>query len=159
MKHAWLAALLVVSACGYRFTAPGGQLPGGVRFAEAAILENRTAEPGAEVIFTEALRNQLARAAVLSNAPQARIEGSIDQVSGAPLLAPPGRLPTYRLSASATLRLLKNGEELARAGISGDEEYLSGADVLLTEANRQAALKRLAQNLMREGYERLCTGD
>jgi hypothetical protein len=49
---------------------------------------------------------------------------------------------------------------LAQAVVTGDEDVLSapGGDVLLTEANRQAGLRRLADSMMREGYERLCSG-
>ena len=40
---------------------------------------------------------------------------------------------------------------------SGSEEYLPDAnnDVLALEAQRQAALRRLAETLVRDGFERL----
>ena len=48
-------------------------------------------------------------------------------------------------------------EVLAETVVSGNEDYPSGADLLLTEANRSAALRRLAEQMMREGYERLAS--
>lgn len=151
-----LAVLLC--GCGYRFIAPGGSLPEGITALRAPVLDNRTGEPGAEVFFTQALREQLTRAGTLGgDAAEAAVEGAIEAVSGTPVLAGRGKLPTYRLSASATLRLVKNGRVLSEAAVSGTEDYLSGADLLLTEGNRAAALRRLAEQLMREGYERLAS--
>ena len=38
--------------------------------------------------------------------------------------------------------------------LGGSEDYLSGVDVLGTEANRRAALRRLARTVAREAVER-----
>lgn len=154
---------MALGGCGYRFAAPGGALPEGVRSVQAQMFDNRTAEPAAEVLFTEAFREQLSRAGVLAgDEAEANVEGSLEGVSGSPILASVSlngvvKLPTYRLNASVRLRLLKSGRLLAEAVVSGAEDYLSGADLLLTEANRQAALRRLAESMMREGYERLAS--
>lgn len=153
-----LAAIALLSAgCGYHFTRPGGVLPEGVDKVHASVFVNKTAEPTAEALFTQALREQLLRAGTLEDGAlaQAEVVGSVDAVSGAPLLIEPGQLPTYRLNVTATLKLVKGERVLTQATVSGSEDYLSGADVLLTESNRQAALHRLAQTMMREGYERL----
>jgi hypothetical protein len=156
--------LLVLSACGYRFTAPGGALPDGIRAVRAPVFDNLTAEPGAEILFTQAFREQLTRAGTLGgDESEAVVEGALNAVNGAVVLAGIdrtsglGKLPTYRLSASVRLRLQKAGRVLAETTVSGSEDYLSGADVLLTEANRSAALRRLAEGMMREGYERLAS--
>jgi hypothetical protein len=153
-----LALILLSCACGYRFAAPGGALPEGVRSVQAPVFDNRTAEPAAEVLFTQALREQLARAGVLgADASEATVLGSLEAVSGAPVFATPGKLPTYRLNAAVKLRLLKGERVLVETDVNGAEDYLSGADLLLTEANRAAALRRLAETMMREGYERLAS--
>lgn len=156
--------LFSLCACGYRFTAPGGALPEGVRAVRAPVFDNRTGEPTAELFFTQAFREQLTRAGTLGDEQsEAVVEGSLESVSGAPVLSGIdrttglGKLPTYRLSASVRLRLQMAGRVLAETTVSGSEDYLSGADVLLTEANRSAALRRLAEQLMREGYERLAS--
>lgn len=162
--RAALLGLLAVSGCGYRFTAPGGALPEGLRALRAPVFENHTGEPTAELLFTDAFREQLSRAGVLGgDASLGVVEGSVESISGGALLAPiakpgePPRLPTYRLNATAKLRLTQEGRVLAEAVVAGTEDYVSGADVLLTEANRSAALRRLAEQLMREGYERLAS--
>ncbi len=158
------AVLLLLCACGYRFTAPGGALPEGIRAVRAPVFENHTGEATAEIFFTQAFREQLTRAGTLgSDDAEAVVEGSLESVTGAVVLAGidrssgQGKLPTYRLSAAVHLRLQKEGRVLSETTVSGSEDYLSGADLLLTEANRSAALRRLAEQLMREGYERLAS--
>lgn len=166
MGHArhLLTLLLALGGCGYRFVAPGGALPDGLRAVRAPVFENRTGEPTAELFFTEAFRTQLERAGVLGgDASPGVVEGVVESITGGTLLAPvtkpgePPLLPAYRLNASARLTLSKDGKVVASAAVSGSEDYPSGADVLLTEANRSAALRRLAEQLMREAYERLAS--
>ena len=156
--------LLVVCACGYRFTAPGGALPEGVRAVRAPMFANNTGEPTAEILFTEAFREQLTRAGTLGGDNSlALVEGTLESIAGGAILSGIDRttgltkLPTYRLSATVSLRLQKDGRVLATTTVNGIEDYVSGADLLLTEANRSAALRRLAEQLMREGYERLAS--
>ena len=56
------------------------------------------------------------------------------------------------------LRLVKEGQVLSETVVSGTEDYLQGrGNVLEAEANRQAALARLAETLMRDGYDRLAS--
>ena len=164
MAHARHLLILLLAGCGYRFVAPGGDLPGGLRAVRAPVFENQTGEPTAELFFTEAFRAQLQRAGVLGgDASPGVVDGVVQSISGGALLAPitkpgqPPRLPAYRLNASVRLTLSNAGRVVATASVSGSEDYPSGADVLLTEANRSAALRRLAEQLMREGYERLAS--
>ncbi len=169
-RRAALAAVLgLAAACGYRFTAPGGPLPQGIRYVQAPVFVNVTPEPGAEALFTQALREQLIRAGTLGGEDaEARIEGTVLGVSAVPMLTPisDGGIPrpTYRLTATVQLRLLRGGALLAQAQVTGEEDVLSGLAsdsdrvIVGTETNRGAALRRLADALMREGYERLCTG-
>jgi hypothetical protein len=160
MKRA--ALLLWLAACGYRFTAPGGPLPQGIKAAAVPMMQNVTPEPSAETLFTQALREQLQRAGTLGgDAAEARIEGTLTAVTSGPMAtSPTGKGPFYRLTATVDLKLVRSGSVLAQAVVTGDEDVLSapGGDVLLTEANRQAGLRRLADSMMREGYERLCSG-
>lgn len=154
-----LAAVAFIGGCGYRFTAPAGPLPLGIKAVHAPVFQNATGEPSAEVIFTQAFREQLSRAGTLGDASSAaRVEGTVASVTTGPMVASAGKLPSYRLSATVTLSLLKDGATLSSATVQGDEDVPSGADVLLTDLNRQAGLRRLASTMMRDGYERLCTG-
>ena len=161
------ALLLLLTSCGYRFTAPGGALPHGVRAVQIPVMANVTPEPSAETYFTQALREHALRAGTLGGeAAEASIVGTVLGVSAALMLVTPGTSipPTYRLTATVELRLVRNGVVLAQTQVSGEEDVVPGpassADRVIaqTESNRQAALRRVADALMKEGYERLCSG-
>jgi hypothetical protein len=164
-----VAAVLVAGlGCGYRFVPRDATLPEGVRSVCAPIFLNETPEPGLEALFTRALRQELGRAGTLGDgaACEARLEGVVTGVYSSPTILTeptiengqerPPQLASYRAFAEARLRLMKDGRVLAETTVSGTEDYLPGSgDVLEAEANRQAALHRLSETLMREGYERL----
>jgi Lipopolysaccharide-assembly len=157
------AACLAALGCGYRFTAAGAGLPQGIRHVFAPVVVNRTTEPGLEGVFTEALREQLARAGTLGGeGSEGRLEGELLSVGGAVAQIAPGTSGalTYRVSALLRVRLFRGGTLLAATDVSGTEDYLPAlrADVLTTEANRQAALRRLASALAADAYARLNTG-
>ena len=146
-------ALALLLGCGYRFTAPNASLPAGIRAAHVPLFTNRTAEPGAELPFTQAARDQLHRAGRLGEATSAAVlDGTILSVSSGPFMGGP---PVFRMNVTLGLSLKKAGVEVAATTVSLNEEFPSGADVLLTESNRAAALTRLAEAAVREGLERL----
>lgn len=170
----WCGVLSVVG-CGYRFTPRSAGLPEGVRSVCAPVFRNDTAEPGLEVVFTRDFRQELIRAGVLGGAGacDASVEGVVVGVGSAPtILTEPvyvgntlvagAQLASYRASATVVLRLKRDGKVLSETTVSGNEDFLPGTagvtgDVLEAEANRQAALNRLAETLMREGYDRLAS--
>ena len=144
----WLAAL----SCGYHFTAAGAGFPQGIHKVFAPVIVNRTAEPGLEGAFTEALREQLARGGYLGGeGSEGRLEGELLAVNAAVAQLAPGTSGalTYRVSAVLRVRLYKDKTLLAQTDVSGSEDYLPALrpDVLTTEANRQAAIRRLASAL------------
>jgi len=162
--RALLAAAWAVLAggCGYRFTAGGAPLPEDIRSVCVDVFENRTAEPGLELTFTSALRERAIRAGTLAGGCQGRIAGEVLNVWGGPWVSTSaGALASYRIFATVHLRLSRGGRAVAEAEVTGAEDYLpgpeAGGDILHVEASRQAALRRLAQSLMRDGYERLAT--
>ncbi len=150
----------LATGCGYRFTAGGASLPEGVRHIYAPMFVNRTAEPGVEALFTQAFREQLVRAGVDGKPDsEAQVTGEILGASSYPtIIAPSGRLASYRASVFAVVRLVKGGRVLAEVSLNGTEDYQPGADMLLTESTRQAALRRLADSMMRDAYDRLTNG-
>ncbi|WP_232293659.1 LPS assembly lipoprotein LptE [Stigmatella aurantiaca] len=154
--------------CGYRFVPRDSTLPQGLRSVCAPMFLNQTPEPGLETLFTESFRQELVRAGTLGarGACEGQVEGTVTNVSSVPTIVTeptiengvtrPPQLASYRAYAEARLRLLKDGQVIAETGVAGTEDYLPGSgDVLEAEANRLAALRRLSETLMREGYERL----
>jgi len=161
------ALLLLAAGCGYRFTAGGAPLPEGIRSVCAPVYQNHTPEPGLEALFTQSMREWLARSGVAGGGGggecQARLEGEILSVTGAQTLLTPlpaQKVASYRVSAVVQLRLVKGGRVVAEAQVTAAEDYLPEplGDVLVSEANRQAALRRLSDALARDGYERLAGG-
>ncbi|WP_223644976.1 LPS assembly lipoprotein LptE [Corallococcus sp. EGB] len=151
----WAAAMLG-AGCGYRFTPWGAALPEGAGQVCAPIFANETPEPALENLFTRYLRQQLIQAGRLADAPgcTSTIEGAVLNVWASPTII----ANNYRVSTTVRLRLVKNGQLLGETVISGTEDYLQGrGNVLEAEANRQAALSRLAETLMRDGYDRLAS--
>jgi hypothetical protein len=146
------------ASCGYRWAVPNSRLPGSVRSVAVPVFSNRTAEPTVEVLFTEAMREQLQRAGRLaSEGAEAELLGTIALASAGPMMGSrgAGQFPVYRLTAVVELVLKKNGAVLWQTTAQGSEDFPSGADVLLTESNRGAAMRRLSEWLMHDAAEQL----
>jgi hypothetical protein len=140
--------LVAASACGY---APvRGKTAPGLRVAE---VRNDTAQAEAGGIFAAELRRELAGRGRLepegSSAPQLAAE--LVRLRSAPSgVGAEGGAVSYRIDAELRLKV---GEY--QDAVAGGEDYLTGVDVLGTEANRRAALRRLARALAAEAVERL----
>lgn len=150
---------LLLMGCGYRFTAGGAALPGGIRRVYLPILVNKTSEPGVETLFTQALREQLVRAGVDGDSSSdAQLMGELANISGAPtIFTPHNQLASYRLVATLRLRLRNKGVDVVNGAVvvDGQEDFLPGSNILESEANRSAALRRLSESMARDAYERL----
>jgi hypothetical protein len=158
-----LLVCLVPAGCGYRFTSAGAGFPQGIHKVFAPVIVNRTPEPGLEGIFTEALREQLDRGGYLGGeGSEGRLEGELLAVNGVVAQLAPGTSGplTYRVGATLRVKLFRGGTLLAQTDVTGTEDYLPAlrADVLTTEANRQAAIRRLASALATDAVARLQTG-
>jgi hypothetical protein len=153
-----LVIACVVSSCGYRVTAPNARLPGGIVAVQIPLFQNRTAEPNFEAVLTEAFREHYARAGLLGDGnTEAHLEGTILSVSGPPTVTNTGRGPTYRLYVTALVKLTRGPQVLKQAMVTQSEDFPSGADLLLTEANRGSALRRMAELVARDAAEQLET--
>ena len=162
-----LGLAVLLAACGYSFSAGGPSIPSGARPIFVPTLVNKTSEAGLEVVFTEALRDQLGKVGALGgeNSP-AHIDGEILAVSAAPAVissssAPrPSQALSYRVAVVLRVKLYRGSELLSQTDVSGAEDYLQGQrpDILSVESNRVAALKRLAAVLAQDAYVRLAAG-
>jgi hypothetical protein len=133
-------------ACGY---APvRGQVAGGLR---VAAVRNATAQAEAGGLFAEAFRVELAGRGQLdpdgAQSPELLLQiitlGSLPSGSAGEGAA------SFRLNAVLAMKVGEY-EDTVRAS----EDYIAGIDVLGTEANRRAALRRLARAAAREAIER-----
>jgi len=160
MRWRPLVLVSLLLGCGYHFTGGAAALPEGIRSVRVPMFKNRTADVSVETTFTEAMRVQLERAQVLGGAAsEAVLEGELVALSTSQTPAANNALASYRLSGRLRLRLTRNGQVVSATEVSGFEDYLTGAadDPLLSEANREEALHRLATSLAHEGYERIAS--
>ncbi|NOJ78458.1 hypothetical protein HNV28_08895 [Myxococcus xanthus] len=156
-----VVGMWVAAGCGYRLAPRGDGLPAGVTSLCAPVFLNATPEPTLETVFTRFLRQELIRVGRLGSAESCdgRMEGTVLSVANTPTTVvgkstSPGFF--FRVSARAQIRLVKDGQVLKQTEVFGSEDYVLGSgDILEAEANRQVALERLAEVLMRDGYDRL----
>ncbi len=158
---------LLVVGCGYHFTAGGPGFAGGSRPVFVPTVVNKTSEAGLEVVFTDALREQLGRVGLLGGeGSPAHLDGEILAVSAAPAVLSSSSAPrplqpvSYRVHVVLRVKLYRGTALLTQTDVAGDEDYLQGQrpDILTVEANRVAALKRLAAALAQDAYVRLAAG-
>lgn len=167
------AALACVS-CGYH-VGTVARLPASANAVYVPVFRNETAEIGAEAWFTEAFRGEARRARLEGgDASDLRAVGIIEQIETSGMVASIAGEPTlnfpvnqvihYRVEVTATVRLLKGTEEVARTKVVGEEAFLPGAapggegqalDGARYEAYRRLAVQRLSERLMREAFENL----
>ena len=147
----------LVAGCGYTL-ARGALLPGGGRTLRVAPFVNQTAQAEAGGLFAGAARDALSahgRLAPEGDTSVAELTGELRAIHDSTSALGATGASAFHLDAEVMLRVLAPQgsvyEDDARAG----EDYLQGIDVLGTEANRRAALRRLADKLMREALERL----
>jgi len=133
-------------ACGY---APvrGAAAP---RIHVAAV-RNDTAQAEAGGLFAQELRAELAGRGRLDSDGATGDELAAELVSIASVPTAAAADGALAFAVSAVLRVRIGAWEDTAAG---SEDYASGVDVLGTEANRRAALRRLARTLARETIER-----
>jgi hypothetical protein len=142
-----LVGLCALFACGY---APvRGRTAAGLRVAP---VRNETAQAEAGGIFAAELRRELAGRGMLepdsSAAPELRAD--LRALRSVPSgVSAEGGAASFRLDAELRLEAADYADTLA-----GGEDYLAGVDVLGTEANRRAALRRLMRTLAAEAVER-----
>ena len=150
-----VACGLSLLGCGYAFT-HGGTLPAGAKTLNVAPVKNRTALAEAGGLFEGALRDELQARGQLAkgDAPAAELE--LLTLRSLPSALGAAGAIAFRLDADVRLRVAAvSGAPIYEDAAQLGEDYLAGEDVLETEANRRAALRRLSRALSRELLERL----
>lgn len=179
MKRRLLALFpLVLAGCGYHLR---GDLhpPGGVHSVLVPTFVNRTYEPGLELPFTEKIRDELLKGRAVRLVTEKRdadavITGEVLTFRAVPtvLVRPPdfpvdkSRLLPIRYRAVIEVKIslisVSTGEVLWEDKLEGTEEYDAGQapegfEPLARESQQQAAVTSLAEDLMREAYDRMMT--
>lgn len=146
------ALILSVAGCGYHFAGTGGQAPGNINSISVDNLQNRTAEAGIEVIFTNAIINEFIRWKRLEVRPRKEADavmgGSVARISTSVASRRAAKTTlTTRVTVTLSLTLTDvDTEEILwqNRSLSYYEEYVETGDALTTRRLRTAAIRRIA---------------
>ena len=133
----------------------------GRRMIEAARKYERIVQTGTQnrsLPLVQSAVDYLHAGKLADDSAEVQVEGTLLSISSTPLVATPGRLPNYRVNIVVALKLMRGPQQLNQVVVSGGEEFPSGADLLWAETWRGAAIRRVAEAMMREGAERLANG-
>ncbi len=169
---------LLLGGCGYHLR---GEIkpPAGIRSVQVPTFANKTYEPGLELPFTERMRAELARGrgarlVIDRSDADAVLTGEVLTFRAVPTVltkdteefgaAELDRLLPRRYRAIVEIRLslvsVSTGEVLWQDVLEGAEEYGAGDapegfEPLAREALQSGAISRMAEDLMREAYDRI----
>ena len=155
-----LAGLL--AGCGYGFAGGGGP-PKGLDTIFVRLIENQTAEIGAEIILTDQLKNEFIRKyrgeVVPEDQADGILSGRITQVRSWTVARRSAQASLEkRVAVTVDLTLKNQAGEVVwfTRGMSGSEVYtVSQTDSALTESNKRQAIELVCLRLGEEAYYRM----
>ena len=157
-----VACLLSFTSCGYRF-AGNETLPRGIERLFIQLLDNKTTEPGIDVVVTNELKNEFIRkhrgVLVDREAAEAILSGAVVGIR-TETVARRGALTALERGVSMTidLKLKTPGNERIwfAKGITRNDTYsVVSGDKETTEQNKRKALKDLAERIAEISFYRL----
>jgi len=149
--------LLLVAACGYRFSGEGA-LPGGALRLSLGILENRSSETGVEGIFLNAVGAELTRHGKTfsyGDGADASLSGTILSISARPITRQSVHVTIEReVTVVLSLKLSKKTGEVLweETRLTDREAYAVVDNHAATEQNKRAALEKIAERLAERVY-------
>jgi hypothetical protein len=155
-----LLMLLALAGCGYRFTV-GGPLPAGLESVAVTLLENRTAEIGAEQVITNELIYEFTRnghPVRSADAANGVLSGEVTNMA-VETVSRAGEITSLERRITATVRLIlvdRDGERLwTGAGIQASEAYAVFSEKVATDTSKRRAIRTLARRLAERVYGRI----
>ncbi len=157
-----VTCLVSFTSCGYRFAGSEG-LPQGIESLFIQLIENKTTEPGIDIVVTNELKNEFIRKyrGVLVDREMAAaiLSGSVVGIR-TETVARRGALTALERSVSMTidLKLNTSGNErvwFAKGITSSDTYTVVSGDKETTERNKRKALKDLAERIAEISFYRL----
>ena len=159
---ALLGLSVLIIGCGYGFVG-GGEPPKGLNTIFINLIENQTAEIGAEIILTDQMKNEFIRKYNGKIVPREQadgiLSGRITDVRSWTIARRGSQSPLEkRVSVSIDLTLKDQVGEVIwfTRGMSSSEVYsVSQTDRALTESNKQRAIELVCLRLGEEAYYRM----
>jgi outer membrane lipopolysaccharide assembly protein LptE/RlpB len=158
-----IAIIILFSAtfgCGYHIMGKGGEFPEGITSLAIIPLENKTKEPNLTSILTSALRREFIFRREVEIVPEERAEaslqGAIDSINiVSTAYDSTGRASEYDITVALDLRLVRRGTNaILWKGdkIAGTWHYKASFEVMVNEANKNAAIQKIATDLSEKIY-------
>ena len=153
----FLALLIMISACGYRFSGTG-TLPEGIERICIIMFENRTTETGLEKTVTNAFIYEFSRNGISVLKDRLGADAVLEGVITAMREEIIAQSPERRIVFSVDLKLLTGDGRVVwlRKDVSGSETYIGEAqNDSLTQGNRKLAFDILSKRIAELSYQGL----
>ena len=157
-----VACIVPFTSCGYRFSG-GERLPQGIEGLYIQLLDNKTTEPGIDIVITSELKNEFIRkhrgALVDRETAEAILSGAVVGIQ-TETVARRGALTALVRSVHMTIDLtLKTSDSqriwFAKGITSGDIYTVVSGDKEVTERNKRNALRDIAGRIAEISFNRL----
>ncbi|MEK6725110.1 MAG: LPS assembly lipoprotein LptE [Deltaproteobacteria bacterium] len=161
-----LICALTLPACGYHLAGTVSSLPPDVKKIAIPQFSNKTLRPDIENQFTNALLDEFAKGkkveVVGESDADAVVKGIITSFENTPISYKGGDvIQEYRVTVRLEVSLTKKADESViwkDKNISYFSEYKSDPDVAIAEANRDAAVRKIAVDVARQLYSNILEG-
>jgi hypothetical protein len=155
------------AGCGYRAARHDNPLLDGIETIAIPYFKNKTYEQEAEALFTHAFVDEFveSRTLMVTGREQADVIlfGTVEELNEEPISysADEDKALEYRVRVTLELSLenMRTGEVLwKRDRMEHGEEYAVGTAIVMTEAGKRVALKRLARDLAERAHDSIMQG-
>lgn len=150
-----LFAMIGFSGCGYGFRGTVNNLPPDIKQIAIPVFVNATSEPGAEIVFANALIYEFARSRILKVVPeseaQAVLNGKIKAVTvDSVILATTSQSLERRVTLiiEVTFKRADNQKIIwQNLGLARYETFKASDDPSQTDRNKEEAIRKIAKDL------------
>ncbi|MEK7851633.1 MAG: LptE family protein, partial [Deltaproteobacteria bacterium] len=157
---------LPFSACGYHLAGTVSSLPSDVKKIAIPQFSNKTLRPDIENQFTNALLDEFAKGkkvdVVGEGEADAVVKGILTAFEAMPIsYAGKDVIQEYRVTVRLEVSLVKKADEAViwkDKDITYFADYKNDPDVALSEANRDAATRKIAVDVARQLYSNILEG-
>lgn len=164
--HISVFCLFLFSGCGYHLAGTVSSLPSDVKKIAIPLFSNKTLRPDIENQFTSALLDEFVKGrkveVVAEKDADAVVRGVITSFETAPISFTKGDVvQEYRVTVRLEVSLVRKTDESVLwkdKNISYFTEYKNDPDVAISEANRDAAVRKIAVDVARQLYSNILEG-
>ncbi len=161
LKFIWSIFLFSLASCGYQFDG-GGYINNDVTRVAVEIMENKSSETGAGMVFTNDLIKEIMEASDTKIVDKAQsvavLKGRINSITFVTLSrSTTESVVERRISANIDMQMLDQEEQIIWAvkGLTSQEEYKVSEDKLTDESNKRDAVYKISQRIAEKLVSRM----